>query len=204
VPKSRSTRAYRQPSREEESKILFLGFQLGELFEEKEIEDFMAAAKRRIVGEFHYAMETNPRFRPGSDRRPKRRTDNYIVGLGCKPSELARYVNQTMHRPFVKANQLPSEFQDLRPKLVETLLLNAQYEALLMTIQVMHGQTREIWYDEAVGIWQIIQSSVDEWVEYQRVARSARVKADMRPFHGRVRSQSRRSGTPAGTSVSLA
>jgi hypothetical protein len=202
VPKSRSTRAFRQPTREENSKILFIGYELGELFDGKEIEDFMAAAQRRVFGEFHYAMETNPRFKPGSGRRPKRRTNNYIIGLGHKPSELAAYVLQHRRQPFIKPSQLPSEFRDLRPKLVETLTRRAEYDVLLLVIQQMQA-SREIWYDEGVGIWQILQSSVDEFLGYKRIARTM-VKNDKRNHHGRVRSQAKRAGTPPGTSVSLA
>ena len=204
MPRSRSARTFRQTTQREENVILHIGYPLAELFDEKEIEDFMAAAKRRIVGEFHYAMETNPRFKPGSDRRPKRRTDNYIIGLRRKPSDLADYVNRTMHRRFISAHQLPAEFQDMRPKLVEMMLKRAEYEVILLVVQTMLKTTHEIWYDEGVGIWQACQSSVDEFLAYKQAARSSRVKADMRPFHGRVRSQSKQRGIPSGTSIGLA
>jgi hypothetical protein len=204
VPRSRSSRTFRETSRREENIILHIGYPLNELFDEKEIEDFMAAAKRRIIGEFHYAMETNPRFKPGSDRRPKRRTDNYIIGLGRKPSELADYVNRTMHRRFITASQLPVEFQDMRPKLIEMMLRRAEHDVIMLAIQAMLKHTHEIWYDEGVGIWQACQSSVDEFLAYKQVAKAARVKADLRPFHGRVRSQSRSRNIPGGTSVGLA
>lgn len=215
MPKTRRSRTYRTPTREEQTKILFIGYELAELFDEQEIEDFAAAARRRIIGEFHYATERNPRYQPGSDKRPLRRTDNYIWGLRDKPSELARYVREHMHRPFISPSQLPSELTELSPKMIEMVIARAQHDVLLLVIQVMHN--REIWYDEGIGIWQACQSSIDEFLAYKSAAKAVRVnpdkttarsshrtKADMRTYHGRVRSQSKRRGVPEGVSVSLA
>lgn len=199
MPKTRRIRAYRQATREEQSKIFFTGHKLTELFDEKEIEDFAAAAKRRIIGEFHYATEKNPRYKMGSDRRPKRRTDNYIWGISNRPSELARYVNQHMHRPFIRPSQLPVELTELNPKLAEMIVQRAQFDVLLMVVQLLRN--REIWYDEGVGIWQACQSSVDEFLEYKCAIKA--LKVDDRSFHGRVRSQSNNRGVPAGVSVSF-
>jgi hypothetical protein len=200
VSRSRKTRPFRHASREEERKIRFIGYELTELFDDKDIEDFAATARRRIIGEFYYATEKNPRYKLGSDRRPKRRTDNYIWGLRGKPNDLARYVNQHMHRPFIRPSQLPHELSDLNPKLLDTIIHNAQFDVLVMVVQVMRN--RDIWYDEGVGIWQACQSSVDEFLENKRAVR-ALTKIDDRSFHGRVRAQSSSRGIPAGVSVGL-
>jgi hypothetical protein len=201
VPKPRRTRTYRTPTREEETRIFFIGYELTELFDEEEIEDFAAAARRRIIGEFFYATERNPRFKPGSDRRQRRRTDNYIWGLTSKTSDLARYVREHMHRPFIHPHQLPDDLTELSPKMVEAIIARAHQDVLAMVIQLM--RKREIWYDEGVGIWQACQSSVDEFLEYKRAVK-ALVKVDHREFHGRVRSHSKLRGVPPGVSVSYA
>jgi hypothetical protein len=201
VSKTRRTRTYRTPTREEHSKIYRLGFDLADLFDEDEIEDLTAAAKRRLVGEFHYATEKNPRYKLGSDRRTQRRTDNYILGLRNKPSDLARYVRQNMHRPFIRPSQLPSDLAELPPKMIDMIIQGAQQDILELVIQVMRN--REIWYDEAVGIWQACQSVVDEFLEYKRASR-ALSKVDHREYHGRNRQQSVRRSIPAGVSVGFA
>jgi hypothetical protein len=198
VPRCRKAKTYRPPTREENRRA-FTGFELDELFDEDEIEDLMAAAKRRVVREFNRAVEPNPRFKPGSDRRKTRRTDNYIWGLPNKPSELAHYVQRNMKRSFLSAEQLPQELTELHPKFVEMILVQTQYNVLLAMINWM--RRREIWYDEGVGIWQICQSAVDEFLTYRRAARAAIPKFDERSYHGRVRSQSERRGIPEGTSV---
>jgi hypothetical protein len=201
VPKTRRTRNYRTPTRKEQSKILHIGYQLGELFDDKEVADLMAAARQRVIGEFHYATEKNPRYRPGSDRRPRRRTDNYIWGVGCRPSQLALYVQRNMHRPFIRPNQLPVELTELSPKMVEMVIARAHLDVLTMVIQKMHNH--DVWYDEGVGIWQACQSIVDEFLEYKRMANDL-VKVDHREYHGRVRSQSKHRGVPEGVSISFA
>jgi hypothetical protein len=194
------THKYRHPSRKEQSKIFFTGYELDELFTEEEIADFMAAARRRILGEFHYATEKNPRHRPGDDRRPYRRTDNYICGVSEKLGDLAKYVLKNTRQPFIKRQNLPSEFRDLSPKHVDMIVYRAQYDVLTLVLPIMRH--REIWYDEAVGIWQACQSSMDEYTEYRRVAKA--LKNDDRSYHGRVRAQSKARGVPEGVSVSFA
>jgi hypothetical protein len=181
VPRCRKAKTYRPPTREENRRA-FTGFELDELFDEDEIEDLMAAAKRRVVREFNRAVEPNPRFKPGSDRRKTRRTDNYIWGLPNKPSELAHYVQRNMKRSFLSAEQLPQELTELHPKFVEMILAQTQYNVLL-------------------AMWQICQSAIDEFLTYRRAARAAIPKFDERSYHGRVRSQSERRGIPEGTSV---
>lgn len=192
---------YRQPTREEKEQA-FSGLELDDLFDEDEIADLMGAAKRRIVREFICAVEKNPRFRPGSGRRPYQRTDNYIWGLPDKPSELARYVQRNMKRQFISPDQLPAELRELHPRFVEMILIQTQYNVLLAMTNWM--RRREIWYDDGVGIWQVCQSAVDEFKDYRRAARSVMVKLDDRSYHGRVRSQSKARGIPEGVSVGVA
>jgi len=201
VRKSQRDSIYRQPSREVYNKILFTGFKLNELFDPEEIADFAAAARRRIIGEFFYAKEKNPRYKPGSDRSPQQRTDNYIWGLKNKLSDLASFVNQRKHRRFIQPFQLAEEFNDYNPNLVDKVIHRAEFDILVMVAETMRSRG-EIWYDEGVGIWQIAQSSVDEWTEYKRRAKSL-FKVDDRNFHGRVRAQSKSRGIPAGTSIGL-
>lgn len=198
VPKNRRIMTYRLPTREENERR-FTGFELDDLFDEEEIIDIMAAAKRRIVREFVCAVEKNPRFRPGSGRRPYQRTDNYIWGLPNKPSELARYVQRNMKRQFISPDQLPAELRELHPSFLDKILVQTQYNVLLAMVNWM--RQREIWYDEGVGIWQVCQTAVDEFKYYRRAARSAMVKFDDRSYHGRVRSQSKARGIPEGVSV---
>ncbi|MBC7512748.1 hypothetical protein H7142_03785 [Candidatus Saccharibacteria bacterium] len=201
MPKTRRTRTYRPATREEHCKINFTGYRLTELFDQSEIEDFIAAANRRIIGEFHYALERNPRYKYGSDRRTTRRTDNYIVGVSSKLGDLAQYVNQNTRSRFIRPSLLPAELTELKRKQVEMILQQAQYDVLLLAAQAMVDQ-RNIWFEEGVGIWQTTQSCVDTYLEYKRAAK-AQVKVDDRCFHGRVRSQSSNRGVPAGVSVSF-
>lgn len=201
MPSKRSASKYRSPTSKEASKILYTGYQLHELYFPDEIEDFMAAAKRRIMNAFHAATEPNPRYKWGSDRRPYRRTDNYIIGVGGKPSDLVRHVQESM-RPFINTGQLPEKLQSLSPQLTDKIIARAQRDVLLLVAQLMRHH--EVWYDEATGLWQICQSSMDEFHAYRRKARSVSTKLDDRSYHGRVRSQSKARGIPEGVSVGFA
>jgi len=198
VPKMRSSRSRRSPTNEEASKILYSGYELKELFFPEEIEDFMDAAKRRIIRKFFNATEPDPRYKWGSDRRPTRRTDNYIIGVSAKLSALAHHVQSDM-RPFIEPSQLPGRLHDLSPKLLEKVIARAQHDVLLLVVQLMRHH--EIWYDEATGTWQVCQSTMDEFLVYRNTAR--RNKVDDRSFHGRVRSQSKARGIPEGVSISF-
>ena len=195
----RRSQKYRQPDRKERNKIFFTGYQLGELFSEEEIADLVSTARQRVIGEFFYATERNPRYRPGSGMKARRGTDNYICELSIRPSELARYVLRKMHRTFVTRHQLPGEMSDLPPKLIEMVIQQTQYNLILLAVNTMR-QRGEVWYDEALGIWQVRQSSVDEFLEFRRVARS--VKVDDRSWHGRPSRD--RGAIPEGVSVSFA
>lgn len=200
--KLHKARVYRTPTRKEQNQLFFGEIKLDELFfDEEQFMNILDAARRRIIGEFYFATEKNPRYKPGSDRRPYQRTDNYIWGVSNKLSDLARYVRTNMHQPFVSADQLPPELSELNPKLLDVIIQRVQHEILLLVLEAMRHH--EIWYDEGVGIWQVCQSSVDYFRLYRKMAKTM-VKVDSREFHGRVRSQSRNRGIPAGVSVSFA
>lgn len=200
--KLRKGHVYRTPTRKEQNQLFFGEIKLDELFfDEEQFMNILDAARRRIIGEFYFATEKNPRYKPGSDRRPYQRTDNYIWGVSNKLSDLARYVRTNMHQPFVTVDQLPPELSELSPKLLDVLIQRVQHEILELVLGVMRHH--EIWYDEGVGIWQVCQSSVDYFKLYRKMAKTM-VKVDSREFHGRVRSQSRNRNIPAGVSVSFA
>lgn len=207
-----SRKTKRHYTREPSTKYL-LGMPLDELFFEDEVLDFMAVARRRIIATFHHATEPTPRFRPGQGMKRERGTDNYIVGVGCRQSDLARHVLEKMGRPFLSEDQLPSGVLEMPPHYIKAILQRARYDIMLAQINVMcpvsprsatkRRTSNEVWYDELRGVWQICQSSIDEHVLSRRTARSA-LKVDNRNYHGRVRSQSKARGVPEGVSVSFA
>jgi hypothetical protein len=204
VPKLHRGRKYRTPTTKEQNQIFFIGHELEELFPDEEImKDILKAARLRAIGEFFYATEKNPRYKPGSDRRAEQRTDNYIWSASSKLKDLAKYVRTNMHRPFITVDQLPPELAELRTHLVDVIIQRAQHDALMQVLVEMRHH--EIWYDEGVGIWQVCQTSMDDFHADRKEAKAkVPIKADMRPFHGRVRSQSKNRGIPAGVSVSFA
>ncbi len=188
----RHTRQYRSVDKDGVHKIFFIGYQLDELFDEEQLNDFLVVARRRIVGEFFYATD---RYR---GRRVS--TDNYIVGVGDKLSDLACYVTTNMKHRIVRCAQLPSNLQNIPPKMLDRLIARAEYDLLLTALQVMRH--REVWYDEARGIWQVTQSAMDDYLQIRYTP--ATPKRDDRSYHGRVRSQSKARGIPEGTSIGVA
>ncbi len=119
--------------------------------------------------------------------------------MSNKPSDLVRYVALEM-RAFIATHQLPDRLHGLSPRLLDKVIARAQHDVLILVVQLMRHH--EIWYDEATGVWQICQSTMDEFLVYRKAAR--RTKVDDRSFHGRVRSQSKARGIPEGVSVSFA
>lgn len=193
---SRRNRRYRDPDRKETVKIKYMGYPLEDLFTDDEVADLIAIARRRVAGEFFHASEKDRHGR-------KIRTDNYIIGIGGRLSNLARYVVMETHRPIVRKEVLPADIRSLSPRHIDRIIVKANYDVTLMALQLMRNH--EVWYDEALGIWQICQSSVDDFLEERKTARrKPSVKQDDRSFHGRVRSQSKRRGAPPGVSVSHA
>ena len=58
----------------------------------------------------------------------------------------------------------------------------------------------DIWYDDALGIWQTSQRCHDEMLADKKRAKRA-FKFDKRQWHGRPRRQARRRGTREGDSI---
>lgn len=201
----RTSKHYRQPEDEELTKIFFLRYELEELFTEEEIVDFMSVARQSISGEFFFAVERNPRYKRGSNKRPFRGTENYIIGVGGRPSDLARYVTEKTHRQIVSTKCLPCHLTMLKPKLVERIVYAARYDIVLRTINAMM-KNGEIRYDEGLGTWNVNQSNIDDFLDDRafRKAIKRSLKVDDRNYHGAVRSQSKRRGRPEGVSVSFA
>lgn len=194
---------YRKPDDKEVKKIFFLQYDLEELFYEEQILDFMSIARQGVAGEFYFAKEENPRWRPGSNKKRFRGTDNYIIGVGNRPSDLARYVAEKTHRQIISGKQLPSRLRDLPPKLIDRIVANLRYQAVLSAVNVM-VTGGELWYDMGLGTWNVSQSSVDGFLEDRSFRKAAKraIKDDYRPWHGRPSRD--RGQMPEGVSVSFA
>ena len=182
----RNAPRHRQATRQEISKITYLGYELSELFDEEEIADIVSIAKHSVAGEFFHAKEFNPRA--GINRKKKLyvNTDNYIIGVANRPGQLARYVAEMTHRQIVHQSQLPSDLRELHQSFVDAIVAQARYNAVLIAINLMKDDGN-IWYDEGRGIWCIEETVVESFLEdddFRRKTKRA-VKNDFRPFHGR-------------------
>ncbi|HET6622510.1 MAG TPA: hypothetical protein VFG56_01100 [Candidatus Saccharimonadales bacterium] len=198
----RRTTKHRQASDKELSKIFFLHYELEEIFYEEEIIDFMAAARQAVAGEFYFACEQNPRWKPNSDKKRFRGTDNYIIGVSDRPSELAQHITKQTHRQLICTKQLSGELRELSPKLVERIVARARYDIVLRAINAMI-RAGEIRYDHGTGIWEVNQSNIDDFVADRHYRKE--VKQQMfndRAWHGRPRRD--RGRVPEGVSVSFA
>lgn len=201
--RTKATSRHRQPSGSELTRIFFRPYELDELFTDEEIEQLVSLARLSIAGEFFFAMEENPRFRPGNGMKRYRNTDNYIIGIGGRVSDIARYVANKTHRQIVSSKQLPSELSDLADNLVDKIVANARYDLLLVAADAMRSNA-EVWYDEALGVWNVSQSCVDEFHAYRLDRKAQRAqKVDDRAWHGRPE-RDRGRAVPAGVSVSFA
>lgn len=186
---SRTSR-YRKATPEEISKITYIGFKLDELFTDEQIEDILTIARLAVAGEFEHAMEFNPRYRLGHSRHQFVKTDNYIIGCDGRPAKLARLVVEKTHRQIVHKDQLsakPTAIQltQLNPKFVELIVARARYDAVLAAINIMI-KVGEIWYREDLGIWNVIQSTIDEYNKaliFRKEVKRA-LKFDDHSWHG--------------------
>lgn len=169
-------------------RITRIGYRLDELFFQEELEDLMVIARHRISREFHFATEENPRWKPGSGRRQFRQTDNFIIGVSERPSELASYVLRNMRRSFIQKHQLPKQVRDLPEWLMEKVIAKAHYDVLLGAINAMHANS-DIWYDYGLGIWISAQSNLDDFWKFVEKdwADKGTPKFDDRSWHGRPR-----------------
>lgn len=194
-------RRYRRPTNEEAVKIFFKEYELEELFYFDEVEEFLTVAYQAIAGEFYYAVEVNPRFKLGSNNKLYRGTDNYIIGVGGRPSDLASYIAKSTHRKIVPAKRLPDGLSDLVPKLVDKIVSKARGDIVLLAVNAM-AENGEIRYDEALGTWNICQSNVDSFLCDKAMRSSVKraMKYDDRAWHGRPRRD--RGKVPTGISVS--
>ncbi len=188
----RKSSRYRLADKDELRKIVYIGYPLEELFNKDELSDLLAIARQRVVGEFFHATEWY--------RGRYVCTDNYIIGVGSRLSELRRYVVKTMHRRIVRTHHLPQDMQDLHPKMIDMITQRADHELVQLILQAMLNY--DVWYDDARGIWQVSQSAMDEFHSVRHA--TSNTKIDVRVYHGRVRSQSKARGIPGGTSIGVA
>lgn len=198
MSRSRKKNKCREATDKEWNKLYFLGYTLEELFDEDKIHDLISLARLRIVGEFYYATELNPRYRSGNGQKPRRGTDNYIIGITHKLGDLAGYVVRSMHCSFVAQHDLPSDLAELAPRYADVLINQAHHDLVVRALQLLRA-SGDVWYDEALGIWQISQSCVDDFLAQRQAARA--LKVDQRPYHGRPRNQTRQRGIPEGQSI---
>ncbi|HET8689897.1 MAG TPA: hypothetical protein VFL81_00435 [Candidatus Saccharimonadales bacterium] len=199
----RRTTKHRQASDKELAKIFFLHYELEEIFYPEEIIDLMATARQAVAGEFYFACEQNPRWKPGSNKKRFRGTDNYIIGVGDRPSELARHITKQTHRQLVSTKQLPCGLQELSPKLLERIVARARYDVVLRTVNAMI-KAGDIRYDVGTGTWEVNQSNIDDFVadrDYRKEIKR-QLKFDDRAWHGRPRRD--RGRVSEGVSVSFA
>ncbi len=169
---------------------------LSQFFDEDAITDLLHLAKTRIIEVFASERELA--------RGKMRCTDNYIYGVAPEQSELARYIANNLKRKFITIEDVDDEiFDDVPPRHLDRLIWQLQHEAILLELNIMCSKPRfHIYWNERHGIWQIVQSVMDEFRDVCETAR--RLKVDNRHYHGRNRAQSMRRGTPAGVSVSMA
>lgn len=185
-------------------------FLVEELYNSDEIIDWCAAAHSRIVGVFLHATENHhrkPTHKEYEDdkviglNRPRQAvvsTDNYIVGVDDKRASLARFVQKTVVKHFVRPRNLPDWLRTREGFAIKTA---AEIEYKLFRLELDNlCDNGDIWYDECLGIWCIAQSVVDEHTK-ARHSRKRRLKVDGRNYHGRPREQSKSRGIPGGTSV---
>lgn len=190
--KSRRPR-YREATKDE-FRIIRGAAHLDELFTDEELIEKLWLARHRIITIFYNEME----WRNGKFRK----TDNYVIGVGKKQSELARYICSQIKRGFVSESDLPPRMAELSPRDIRDTISNLQYRIILtMLNQLCSPVGCDIWYDEETGIWQMSQSCHDKMKAEFRQARKA-IKFDRRNWHGRPRNQARRRGTPPGASIS--
>lgn len=194
--------------------VIRFDYSLEELFYPEELAEKMEIARRRVVTTFITATEPVPTSRikwhqlvPNPDgsarRKPRRGTDNYIIGVGSKQKDLAAHIVKTARKPIIRPCDLPESIRR-HAHMVERVISAAEHRIVLALLNEMcSAPLSEIYYDEACGIWQIVQSCIDQHKRSLRQARQA-LKFDRRNEHGMIRSQRINRGRPAGVSTSLA
>lgn len=191
--------------------VFRLDYRLDELFYPEELADKMEIARRRVVAAFIEATEPIPFSRIKTScstfdglehpRSRLRGTDNYIIGVGGKQKDLAYYIVRTSKRPIVTPGDLPTEIRQLGQRMQQRIIFETDVRIVLALLNEMcQAPLSEIRYDEACGIWQIVQSSIDRHKMSLSRARFA-LKFDRRNEHGKVRAQRIARGIPAGLST---
>lgn len=177
-------------------RIMFGHYDLTDFFDEDELIAKMSGAKSRIVSVFVHECEFS--------RGKMRGTDNYVTGVGNKQSELARYVVDNMRGRLITKGELHSDMLYSVPaKQLDRLVRHLEYELVLLQLNAMCSKPLfHIYFDEWHGIWQMLQSVVDEYNEQRRVVHGE--FRNRRSFHGKVRTQQLSRGIPPGASVGRA
>lgn len=108
-----------------------------------------------------------------------------------------------MRNPIVASSELSVVFQNLSPNDIEAIRLQAEEKLLIAALNQMCSPSgTDIWYDEALGIWQLAQSCVDELRLERKRARAAMSALggfrDSRTYHGRNSQQARRRDKATG------
>lgn len=179
---------------------------LGQLFDEDELADKLILARRRVIRSFHFAEEPyrQEKLPYGGYRMGSRGTDNYIIGVGQRRMELVHHIVGDNWRSILTTRDLPAHMSDFNQKWREMIAGRALTNLYALQVNLMCSKPLfEIYFDEARGIWQIVQSAVDEYLQQSRNARHA-VKFDSRHEHGMVRAQRINRGRIAGVSTSMA
>lgn len=79
-----------------------------------------------------------------------------------------------MRNPIVADSELSTRFQDLSPNDIEAIRLHAEEKLIVAALNQMCSPSgTDIWYDEALGIWQLAKSCVDELRLERKRARAA-------------------------------
>lgn len=194
-PKGRRQNFYRELTREEHRKTYFVGFRFDELFQpewpnrlEDVISEFIRRARWRVIGVFKEQREWR--------RNKFRNTDNYIIGVSGKQGHLGRYIHSLVRNPVVASSDLAQRFGDLSPNDQEAIRTQAEEKLILAALnQMCSPNGTDIWYDQALGIWQLAQSCVDE-LKLERKRTRAAMNClggfhDSRTYHGRNSGQAR-------------
>lgn len=105
-------------------------------------------------------------------------------------------MHSRMRNPVLACSDLAPRFHDLSPNDQEAIRVQAEEKLLMAALnQMCSPRGTDIWYDEALGIWQLAQSCVDE-LKLERKRTQAAMNSlggfyDSRTYHGRNSKQAR-------------
>ena len=162
-----------------------------EVFFPEDIQELRKFARARIVETFHRAYE----HMRGKDRS----TDNYIVNVGRRPSELAKHIASKLRYDFIDVDELGGHVAQWPLKMKLLLVDSLQYHLILDEINALiNAPQHGLYFLESHGLWQLVQSVIDELPRpHERTP-----KIDRRNYHGRPRNQTQSRGIPGGVSTS--